>query len=317
MEILIGGYILDLIFGDPQGFPHPVRYIGSLISFLEKKLYSDKSNKTLLLGGTGLTLAVVVTTYLITYSLIALMKILHPLAGTIVSIILAYTVLATKCLHKESEKVLIHLKNQDLLGARKYLSYIVSRDTSQLEEKEIVRGTVETVSENISDGIIAPLFYLFLGGVPLAMAYKAINTLDSMVGYKNDRYLYFGRVSAKLDDVVNYIPARLTVIFIAIGALILGKDSNRSFKIALKDGRNHNSPNSGYPEAAVAGALGIQLGGDNFYFGKVVHKPTIGDPTYPLESKHILETIKLMYAASALALLFFLILQLLLTKGVH
>jgi len=197
------------------------------------------------------------------------------------------------------------LKNNDLPEARKYLSYIVSRDTSHLQEGEIIRGTVETVAENISDGIIAPLFYLFLGGVPLAMAYKAINTLDSMVGYKNDKYLYFGRVSARLDDVVNYIPARLTVVFVVLSSYIVGKMGSRSLKIALRDGRNHNSPNSGYPEAAVAGALGIQLGGDNQYFGKIVHKPIIGDALHPLQQRHLTETYQLMYTASAIGVIVF------------
>ncbi|MBM7614408.1 adenosylcobinamide-phosphate synthase CbiB [Alkaliphilus hydrothermalis] len=308
MMVLVGGYILDLILGDPQGFPHPVRFIGGLINRLEKLLYTDDQPKKLLLKGGLLTLLVVSITCFITFSIIRLATLLHPGAGMIISIILAYTILATKSLHKESEKVLIPLRNNDLPEARKYLSYIVSRDTSHLQEEEIIRGTVETVAENISDGIIAPLFYLFLGGAPLAMAYKAINTLDSMVGYKNDKYLYFGRASARLDDIANYIPARLTAVFIVLSSYLLGKMGSHSLKIALRDGRNHNSPNSGYPEAAVAGALGIQLGGDNQYFGKILHKPIIGDAIQSLQQKHLTETYQLMYMSSAVGVITFLLL---------
>ncbi len=305
MMVLLGGYLLDLLLGDPQGFPHPVRYIGGLINYLEKFLYIRKEPNKLLLAGGCLTTMVVLISYFVTYGIIKLMTLLHPLLGIMISVILAYTILATRSLHKESEKVLIQLKNNNITEARRYLSYIVSRDTTQLNEREIVRGTVETIGENISDGIIAPLFYLLLGGVPLAMAYKAINTLDSMVGYKNEKYLYFGRASAKLDDLVNYIPARLTVIFITMAAIIIGKNGVQSFKTALKDGRNHNSPNSGFPEASVAGALGIQLGGNNQYFGKIVEKPTIGIDINPLKQEHILETINLMYATSAVAVIIF------------
>ncbi len=305
MTIIITGYFLDLLLGDPQGYPHPVRYIGALISLLEGKLYKEDNKIHQLAAGVFLVLAVVASTYIMTRYIINLAYFFSPILGFIISAILAYTVLATRCLDTETRRVYRSLAKNDLPGARKALSYIVSRDTAELTEGEIVRAAVETVGENISDGIIAPLFYLFVGGVPVAMAYKAINTMDSMVGYRNDRYEYFGKAAAYLDDVVNYIPARISVILIGLASGLVGNNAFRAFKIAIRDGRNHKSPNSGYPEAAVAGALGIQLGGTNNYFGKAVHKPTIGDSTVALEKKHIIDVIKLMYAASLTGIILF------------
>ncbi len=305
MTIIITGYILDLIFGDPQGYPHPVRYIGALISLMERKLYKENNRIHQLAAGVFLVLLVLAASYTITRYSIQLAYYLSPTLGFIISAILAYTVLATRCLDTESRRVYKRLVDNDLQGARKALSYIVSRDTAELTEAEVVRAAVETVGENISDGIIAPLFFLFIGGVPAAMAYKAINTMDSMVGYRNDRYEYFGKAAAYLDDVVNFIPARISVIFIGLASGFVGKKSLNAFRIALRDGRNHKSPNSGYPEAAVAGALDIQLGGTNKYFGKDVHKPTIGDATMALEKKHIIDVIKLMYAASLTGIIIF------------
>lgn len=312
MEIIITGFILDLILGDPQGYPHPVRYIGSLISLVEKKLYRENKKIHQLIAGVFLVLLVVGITYLLTYCIIRLAYYIHPAAGFVASVILAYTVLATKCLDAEARKVYDKLVAKDLEGGRRALSFIVSRDTADLSEAELVRGTVETVAENISDGIIAPLFYLFVGGVPIAMAYKAINTLDSMVGYRNDRYEYFGKTAAYLDDLVNYIPARLSVLLISIAAIIKGKGGIKAFKIAVRDGKNHKSPNSGYPEAAVAGALGIQLGGTNKYFGKEIYKPTIGNLKEPLVKEHITATIKLMYLASITGIILFSVINFLL-----
>ncbi|SCY94642.1 adenosylcobinamide-phosphate synthase CbiB [Alkaliphilus peptidifermentans] len=305
MLVLLGGYFLDLLLGDPQNFPHPVRFIGKLISSLETYLYNEKSEKAQLLMGVILTVIVVATSYITTYIIIKAAYTLHFALGIIITIAFSYTVLATKSLGDEGKKMLQALQNNDIVKARHQLSYIVSRDTNSLTKEEIVRGTVETIAENISDGIIAPMFYLTIGGAPLAMAYKAINTLDSMVGYKNSRYLYFGKASAILDDIVNYIPARLSVLFIAIGGLLTGESYIDSLKMAKTQGRNHSSPNSGYPEAAVAGALMIQLGGPSKYFGKIIDKPTIGIRIKPLEPHVILKTIKLMYAASFVGLVFF------------
>lgn len=305
MSIIITGYILDLILGDPEGFPHPVRGIGRLISELEKRIYVENKKNHQLLAGVILVVLVVTVTYLFTNYIIRLSYTLSEALGFIVSSILASTVLATRCLDKEARKVYLQLQANNLSEGRRALSYIVSRDTAELTEGEVVRGTVETVAENISDGIIAPLFYLFIGGVPLAMAYKAINTLDSMVGYRNDRYEYFGKASAYLDDVVNYLPARLSVLLISVSAFLLGNKGLEAIKISIRDGKNHKSPNSGYPEAAVAGALSIQLGGTNKYFGKEVYKPTIGDKAVALERGHIISTIRLMYGASFAGLVLF------------
>lgn len=313
MKILLSAYVLDLLLGDPQGFPHPVRFIGNLITYLEKKLLRlEKSHRYQFFMGILLTVTVVSITYFITFLIIGLAYSVHNYLGIFISIILGYTVLATKSLDTETRKVYKKLENATIEEARVALSYIVGRETKDLEEKEVVRATVETIGENISDGIIAPIFYFFLGGVPLAMAYKAINTLDSMVGYKNDKYLYFGRFSAKLDDVVNYIPARLTAIFIVAAAFVRKRDYKHSIQMIIRDRGNHNSPNAGYPESAVAGALKIQLGGINKYFGKEVYKPTIGNALVELDRKHIIETIDLMYWTSAVAIILFTIFKILL-----
>ena len=279
MYDLAFSFILDLILGDPYWFPHPVRIMGSFIVFLEgwlRKAYEKpviQKAKGLLLVFTVITL-----TYFITHEILELSCYLGSFFYHLMNILLVYTALAMKSLAVEARKVYNALKNMDLEGARKYLSYIVGRDTMHLDQKEIARAAVETVAENISDGIIAPMFYYFIGGVPLMMLYKAVNTMDSMLGYKNEKYIYFGYFAAKTDDLFNLIPARLTgLILIPLASLFLGYNFKKSFNIALRDGLKHNSPNSGYPEAAVAGALGIQLGGINSYFGNKVYKPKIGD----------------------------------------
>ena len=312
MKVLLTSYVLDLILGDPQGYPHPVRYIGSLISYLEKRfLDSEKDNRNQFIMGALLSIIVISTSYIMTFYIIKLAHNLHTYLGIFMSIVLGYTVLATKSLDVETRKVYTQLEKNNILEARRYLSYIVGRETKDLDEQEIARATVETIGENMADGIIAPMFYFFIGGVPLAMAYKAVNTLDSMMGYKNDKYLYFGRFAAILDDIVNYIPARLTGVFIVIAAMFRGMDYKRAFYIMKRDKKNHASPNAGYPEAAVAGALNIQLGGTNKYFGKEVYKPTIGDSIETLESKHILMTIQLMYFTSMVGIIIFTILKIL------
>ena len=312
MKILLAAYMLDLIFGDPQGYPHPVRFIGNFISYLEKKLLNlEKDSRQQLWMGALLTSITVISSYVITFLIIKIGFYLNDYIGFIIAIILGYTVLATKSLDRETRKVHVELEKNDIPRARTALSYIVGRETKDLEEEEIVRATVETIGENIADGIIAPMFYFFLGGVPLAMAYKAVNTLDSMVAYKNDKYLYFGRFSAILDDIVNYIPARLTAIFIVIAAFLKGMDYKRAIKTIKLDRKNHESPNAGYPEAAVAGALNIQLGGVNKYFGREVHKPTIGEALKPLKKDDIITTIDLMYWTSMVAIVSFSIFKIL------
>lgn len=299
------GYALDLIIGDPYSFPHPVRYIGKLISIVEKQIRKiTSSDKGLKIAGFFLWFIVVGATFGITTLVLQLFK-FNKLAYFIVNTILIYTTLATKCLKDESSKIYKVLKTGDLEKSRIQLSYIVGRDTTNLNEKEIVRATVETVAENTVDGIIAPLFYGFIGGAPLAMAYKAVNTLDSTVGYKNDKYYYLGFASAKIDDIANYIPARLGVILLSLGSLFAGFNFKDALKIGIRDRKNHKSPNCAFSEGAVAGALGIQLGGTNVYFGKEVYKPTIGDKTREIEIEDIVRTNKIMYSSSIISIIIF------------
>lgn len=299
------GYALDLIIGDPYSFPHPVRYIGKLISIVEKQIRKiTSSDKGLKIAGFFLWFIVVGATFGITTLVLQLFK-FNKLAYFIVNTILIYTTLATKCLKDESVKIYKVLKTGDLEKSRIQLSYIVGRDTTNLNEKEIVRATVETVAENTVDGIIAPLFYGFIGGAPLAMSYKAVNTLDSTVGYKNDKYYYLGFASAKIDDIANYIPARLGVILLPLGSLFTGFNFKDALKIGIRDRKNHKSPNCAFSEGAVAGALGIQLGGTNVYFGKEVYKPTIGDKTREIEIEDIVRTNKIMYSSSIISIIIF------------
>jgi adenosylcobinamide-phosphate synthase len=299
------GYVMDLIIGDPYSFPHPVRYIGKLIKITENKIRKiAKTDKGLKIGGFVLWFVTVGITYLVTYLIVKLSSFV-PGGFLIANSILIYTTLATKCLKDEAVKIYKVLKSKDIEKSRIQLSYIVGRDTASLDEGEIIRATVETVAENTVDGIIAPMFYAFIGGAPLAMAYKAINTLDSTVGYKNEKYMNLGFASAKIDDIANYIPARISVLLMTIGSLILGYDYKSCFKISIRDRKNHKSPNCAYSEGAVAGALGVQLGGTNIYFGKEVYKPTIGDKIREIEIEDIVKTNKIMYATSITSILIF------------
>lgn len=299
------GYIIDLIIGDPYSFPHPVRYIGKLIKVTENKIRNiAKTDKGLKIGGFVLWTITVGLTYLVTYMIVKLFSFI-PGGYIIANSVLIYTTLATKCLKDEAIKIYNVLKTGDIEKSRTQLSYIVGRDTTDLDEGEIIRATVETVAENTVDGIIAPMFYAFIGGAPLAMAYKAINTLDSTVGYKNEKYKDLGFASAKIDDVANYIPARIAVLLMSIGSLLLGYDYKKASQIAVRDRKNHKSPNCAYPEGAVAGALGVQLGGTNIYFGQVVYKPTIGDKIREIEIEDIVKTNKIMYATSLTSMVIF------------
>lgn len=299
------GYILDLIIGDPYSFPHPVKYIGKLIKTLESFIRRVfKTEGLLKFGGFILCIATVAIAYIVTYLFVNIFK-FNYILYILVNGFVIYTTLATKCLKDEAIKVYNVLKTGDLEKSRIQLSYIVGRDTTELNEKEIIRATVETVAENAVDGIISPMFYAFVGGAPLAMAYKAINTLDSTVGYKNDKYLNLGFASAKLDDIVNYVPARLSVLFMPIASMILGYNAKNSFKIGIRDRKNHKSPNCALSEGAVAGALGIQLGGTNVYFGKEVYKPTIGDKMTNINVENIMDTNRIMYMSSLVSLIIF------------
>lgn len=301
--IMILGYIMDLVFGDPYWFPHPVRFIGKLISKTEKFIRKHaKSEESLKYWGILMWLVPVVTTALVT-ALIVKIASFNKYVEIFVSAFIIYTTLSTKCLKDEATKIYNVLETGDIKKSRVQLSYIVGRDTTNLSQSEIIRATVETVAENTVDGTISPMFYGFLFGPVGAMTYKAINTLDSMVGYKNDKYLNLGCVSAKLDDVANFIPARLTAIFMPLGAFLCGMNGINSFKIAIRDRKNHKSPNCAFAEGAAAGAIGVQLGGTNIYFGKEVYKPTIGDKKRELENYDIVRMNKLMYATTANALL--------------
>lgn len=302
---LMTGYVLDLIFGDPYSFPHPVRYMGKLIRWTEKKIRAvAKTGRVLKIGGFVLWFVTVATTFVITYGIVKLSQI-HPALYFVVNSVLLYTTLATKCLADEAKKIMKVLQTGTIEEARKQLSYIVGRDTTSLSQGEIIRATVETVAENTVDGIIAPLFYAFIGGAPLAFAYKAINTLDSTVGYKNEKYADIGFASAKIDDIANYLPARIAALLMTLASFILRLDYKNCLKIAIRDRKNHKSPNCAYSEGAVAGALGIQLGGTNVYFGEVVYKPTIGDKKREIQIEDITLTNRIMYMTSLVGLILF------------
>jgi adenosylcobinamide-phosphate synthase len=290
---ILTGFVLDLIFGDPYHFPHPVRFIGNFTNKLENVLLQLKHKK---LAGFVLTFIVVVSTYLITLCLCSL--------NIIIEILLIYTIFAVKSLSFEGNKIYKLLKENNISEARKQLSFIVSRETTNLDEKNIIRSTIESISENIVDGIISPIIFLFLGGAPLAMAYKAASTLDSMIGYKNEKYKDFGFASAKFDDILNFIPARITGFFlIPIASFFCGKNIINSIKITIRDRLKHDSPNSAHSEAAVAGALGLQLGGPGIYFGKVEEKPVLGNKLKEFEQNDIKDTIKILYVTTILCLI--------------
>lgn len=301
---ITAAYVADLILGDPHGYPHPVRLIGRAVQALERELLhtEDSSIKQYLLGGILAGLIVVLTATL-TWAIIRTAQWIHPVFSFIATIFFAYTTLATRNLYDEVKKVIKTLEQGNLTRARKEVGFLVSRDTDRLDEREVCRALIETVSENTSDGIVAPLFYLAIGGPPLAMAYKALNTLDSMVGYKNERYRYFGWASAKADDCANFIPSRITALIFILSSFILRKNWENAWKVVLRDGRKNLSPNSGYPEAAVAGALGIQLGGENFYFGICEKKPLIGDLKKPISLNEANESLHLMMTTSLIVVI--------------
>jgi adenosylcobinamide-phosphate synthase len=290
---VITAFVLDLIFGDPHNYPHPVRIIGHFISILERKLINFRNKK---ISGFILTVIVVISSYFAAL-LISSINIL-------LELFLIYTIFSAGALAFEGKKIYKSLLNGDIEKARYNLSFIVSRDTSKMNKDDIIRSTVETVSENIVDGVISPLFYLLIGGVPLAMAFKATSTLDSMIGYKNKKYKDFGYASAKLDDILNFIPARITgFVLIPAASLLCGKNFINSFKIVARDRLKHDSPNSAHAESAIAGALGLRLGGKNIYFNKSLIKPFIGDKLKQFELNDINDAIRIMYVASVIALI--------------
>ena len=301
---VLGGFVLDALFGDPAWLPHPVVYMGKAISALEKRLRArlPKTPQGELLGGAIVAFCLPVGTFLLT-SLVCLGAArISPWLGLAVQMFWCGQALAAKGLAQESTNVYRELVKPDLPAARRAVSRIVGRDTQDLTLEGVTKAAVETVAENASDGVIAPLLYMLIGGAPLALTYKAINTMDSMLGYKNEKYLYFGRVPAKLDDVANYIPSRLAGLLWVAAAALTGNSARGAWKIWRRDRRRHASPNSAQTESACAGALGVQLAGPAYYFGQYYPKRTIGDALRPIEPEDILRANRMMYAESILAL---------------
>ena len=298
------GFALDLLLADPEGMPHPVVYMGKAITALEGVLRPrlPKTPGGELLGGAVLAAALPAGTFAVASGACRAARRLHPAAGFALETLWCWQALALKGLAAESSRVQAELERGDLPAARKAVARIVGRDTEALPAEGVAKAAVETVAENFSDGVAAPLFYLLIGGAPLALAYKAVNTMDSMVGYKNDRYLYFGRAAARLDDAANYLPSRLAALCWIGGAFLTGQDGRGAWRIWRRDRRNHASPNSAQTESACAGALGVQLAGPASYFGKRVDKPAIGDPGRPVEPEDIARANRTLYAAGGLAL---------------
>lgn len=295
-------YLADLAAGDPQWLPHPTRWMGHWISCVERIWYDAGASPTIQrLTGCAFWFIVVVGVGSGTMLLIELAARLDTLLAQVVVIWLAYSTLATRCLHQESSRVVDALRSGNLAAARERLGMIVSRDTSELEERDILRAVIETVAENLSDGIVAPLVCLALGGPVAALLYKAVNTMDSMVGYENDRYRHFGWCAARVDDLVNWVPARLSGLLLVAAATCLKLDGSSAWRVMRRDAGKLKSPNAGYPEAAAAGALGVQLGGANVYFGQRVEKPTLGDARVPMTVETYRLMIHLMYSTSLAA----------------
>ena len=305
MKNILIAILLDLAIGDPYSFPHPVKTMGKIIS-MEEKLARKVSNSRegLKFAGFFITVFNIILAFILPYLLLKFLKKYNTIYN-IVNIYLIYTCIAARSLHKEAMKVYYAL-DDGIEKARYQLSFIVGRDTMDLTEKEIIKADIETVAENTADGVIAPLFYIMLLGGPGGLMYKMVNTMDSMLGYKNEKYMDLGFFPAKVDDIYNYIPARLTGILMCLSS-ILKYDMINGFKIMFRDRKNHASPNSAYSEAAVAGLLNIQLGGKSNYFGKVVEKPSIGDNIKPIERVHIKDTIKIMYRTEILLILLYII----------
>ena len=306
----IAGFVLDLLIGDPHFIPHPVRLIGSLISFLDKRLNSDvrynssenEANLTKYKRGVLLAFTVIFATFAVSVIILVAAYSINLYVGVIAEAVMTWQILATKCLRVESMRVYDALRTDGVEAGRRAVSMIVGRDTSVLDEAGVTRAAVETVAENTSDGVIAPMLYTAIGGPVLGFVYKAVNTMDSMLGYKNDKYMYFGRFAARLDDVVNFIPARISA-YLMIGAAFIGGrqfDGKNAYRIFKRDRFNHASPNSAQTESVCAGALRVQLAGDAVYFGKLVKKKYIGDGLREIEYEDIKRANRLMYITAFL-----------------
>lgn len=306
----IAGFVLDLLIGDPHFIPHPVRLIGSLISFLDKRLNSDvkynssenEANLTKYKRGVLLAFTVIFATFAVSVIILVAAYSINLYAGVIAEAVMTWQILATKCLRVESMRVYDALRTDGVDAGRRAVSMIVGRDTSVLDEAGVTRAAVETVAENTSDGVIAPMLYTAIGGPVLGFVYKAVNTMDSMLGYKNDKYMYFGRFAARLDDVVNFIPARISAYLMIAAAFIGGRqfDGRNAYRIFKRDRFNHASPNSAQTESVCAGALRVQLAGDAVYFGRLVKKKYIGDRLREIEYEDIKRANRLMYITAFL-----------------
>jgi adenosylcobinamide-phosphate synthase len=305
--LLISAFLLDLAVGDPRWLPHPVVFMGRFISHGESRLRRSRARRVFL-AGMALSLSLIALSASATWVLMALFALLPRWLSFIATAALASTTLATRGLFDAVRRIEAPLQSGDINAAREKLSHIVGRETAHLSQDKVLRASLESLSESTCDGIVAPLFYLFLGGVPLAMAYKAVSTLDSMIGYRTERYFYFGKFAARLDDVMNFIPARLTALFIVIATLVLRLTPARALRVTWRDHANHLSPNAGYPEAALAGAFGIRLGGPSIYFGKEVHKPYLGDDSTPVKIEMLKEGRILCLVTAILSLATFVLL---------
>ena len=309
----IAGFVLDLLIGDPHFIPHPVRLIGSLISFLDKRLNCDdgynisekKINLIKYKRGMLLAFTVIFATFAISVIIIVAAYSINLYAGVIAEAVMTWQILATKCLRVESMRVYDALRTDGVDAGRRAVSMIVGRDTSVLDAAGVTRAAVETIAENTSDGVTAPLLYMMLGGAPLGFLYKAVNTMDSMLGYKNEKYLYFGKIPAKMDDVFNFIPARVTAMFMVCASFLAGLDGKNAWRIYLRDRRKHASPNAAQTESVCAGALRIRLAGDAVYFGKVYKKEFIGDDLRPIDPEDIIKAGRLMYVTALLMMFVF------------
>jgi adenosylcobinamide-phosphate synthase len=290
--IILAAFILDLVLGDPIRLPHPIRWLGRAITVGEP--FFRKLRLRLSVSGALFAISFIAGTWILTFVLMKTARYIHPLVKAGVEILIIYYCISIRSLESSAMAVFRALTQTRLDNAKAKVALIVGRDVEHLDEDGISRATVETVGENLVDGVISPLFYAAIGGAPLAMAYKMINTLDSMIGYKNDKYRDFGKLAARIDDVANFIPARLSIPVISLAAQIIDGKGVRTFQTALSEGANHTSPNAGYSEAAFAGALGIRLGGPNYYHGRLVSKPFLGIPFNPINRNHIKKACDLM-----------------------
>ncbi len=313
---LLLGFLIDCILGDPYSMPHPVRLIGKFISKLEA-IFKKRSFLNDRLSGSLLCLCVSLISCISAFVICFVCYKINLVLGIIAESCLCYYLLAAKCLRDESMKVYTALSENDTEKARKAVSMIVGRDTNMLDETGIIKAAVETVAENTSDGVTAPIFWIMLGGAPAGMLYKAVNTMDSMIGYKNEKYILFGRTAARFDDVLNYFPSRLTALIMIVAAFVTGLDGKSAFRIWRRDRYNHASPNSAQTEAVCAGALDVQLAGDAHYFGKLCKKRTIGDNVRKIEKEDIKKVNRLMYASSVIMLILAVIVRILIFGGFY